>query len=109
MAAARNPFTSGDSTCCDIRSAVHRPVRAIVATGKKTMLPTHPVKASSVMTSGALTTRHWIAAGAGTPAGGGTQRAIGQRYATASGVSTPYATRRHQGSRARSWRRASCA
>ena len=43
------------------------------------MLPTQPVKASSVMTSGALTTRHWIAAGAGTPAGGGTQRTIGQR------------------------------
>ena len=86
--AARNPFTSGESTCCDIRSGDQRPVRTRVSTGKTTMLPTQPMNPRPATTSGALTTRRWIQVGTTSPAGG-TQRTMGHRYAMLTGTSTP--------------------
>ena len=77
--AARKPLTSGDSTCCDIRSGDQRPVRSSVAVGNTTMLPTQPMKPRSATTSGALTTRRCTHVGTCADAGARSQPTIGQR------------------------------
>ena len=63
--AARNPFTRGESTCCDIRSRLQWPKWMRVTVGKTTTLTSHSPKPRAARNAGAFVTRRCTSGGAG--------------------------------------------
>ena len=87
MVAARKPFTTGESTCCDIRSGSQRPKCQSVTAGKKAALRHHGANVIAATRNGADRTRRWTRAGTGTT-GRRSCAMIGQRYVNTETVAT---------------------